>query len=148
MRPYITAYYVLINMTAFLLFWADKRRAVRPERGGRNGGSRKALAWVFPPFLGDEAGAPPPMLLCLPTTNKGLFSLLLLVFPRRQQTGSLPYCSVPALLYGFVPPDLIFSWLCLFVSFCRGRVCVALASSFYLVSLFRLTSTSRIFYHS
>ena len=74
MRPYITAYYVLINMTAFLLFWADKRRAVRqkwriPER-----------TLLLSAFLGGGAGALLAMQICHHKTKKKRFTILVPVF--------------------------------------------------------------------
>ena len=74
MEKYIIFYYVLINAAAFLLFAADKRRAVRqkwriPER-----------TLLLSAFLGGGAGALLAMQICHHKTKKKRFTILVPLF--------------------------------------------------------------------
>lgn len=74
MTRYIIIYYVLINTAAFLLFAADKRRAVRqkwriPER-----------TLLLSAFLGGGAGALLAMRICRHKTKKKRFTILVPLF--------------------------------------------------------------------
>ena len=74
MTRYIIIYYVLINAAAFLLFAADKRRAVRqkwriPER-----------TLLLSAFLGGGAGALLAMQICRHKTKKKRFTILVPLF--------------------------------------------------------------------
>ena len=74
MTPYIILYYVMVNAAAFLLFKADKKRAVRkkwriPER-----------TLLASAALGGGAGALLSMRLCHHKTKKKRFTVLVPLF--------------------------------------------------------------------